>query len=166
LASLKPAFRPNGTVTAGNASGINDGAALLLVADDNAVEQHGLKPRARIVTSAAVGCDPAMMGLGPINAIHRLCEHTGWKLDDVEAVEINEAFAAQTLACVQELKLDLNKLNQRGGAIALGHPVGCSGARVLTTLLHILEDRKLNRGIAALCVGGGMGLAVAIERAV
>jgi acetyl-CoA C-acetyltransferase len=137
-----------------------------LVANDEAVKRNGLQPRARLVAAAAVGCDPAMMGLGPVHAIRRLCEETGWTLDEIDAVEINEAFAVQALACAQELKLDFEKLNQRGGAIALGHPIGCSGARVLVTLLHILEDRKLRRGIAALCVGGGMGIAVAIERTV
>jgi acetyl-CoA C-acetyltransferase len=166
LANLKPAFRPNGTITAGNASGINDGAALLLVARGDVLKNHALQPRARLIAAAAVGCDPAMMGLGPVHAIRRLLEETGWKLDEIDTVEINEAFAAQALACAQELKLDFEKLNQRGGAIALGHPIGCSGARVLVTLLHILEDRKLSRGIAALCVGGGMGIAVAIERSV
>ena len=164
LAGLKSAFRPNGTVTAGNSSGINDGAALVLVAGEDALQRHGLPPRARLVAATAVGCDPAMMGLGPIHALRQLCEETGWKLDEVDAVEINEAFAAQTLACAQELKLDFAKLNQRGGAIALGHPIGCSGARVLVTLLHILVDRNLRRGVATLCVGGGMGIAVAIER--
>jgi len=164
LATLKPAFRAKGTVTAGNASGINDGAALLLVANETGVRSHGLQPRAQLVAAAAVGCEPAMMGLGPLYALRVLQMETGWKLEDVDAVEINEAFAAQTLACAKELKLDLNKLNQRGGAIALGHPIGCSGARVLVTLLHILEDQKLRRGMAALCVGGGMGIAVAIER--
>jgi acetyl-CoA C-acetyltransferase len=166
LVKLKPAFRSIGTVTAGNASGINDGAALLLAANEAAVKQHALRPCGKLVASTAVGCDPGMMGLGPVHAIRRLCDETGWKLAEVDAVEINEAFAAQTLACAQELKLDLNKLNQRGGAIALGHPVGCSGARVLVTLLHILEDQKLRRGIAALCVGGGMGIAAAVERTV
>jgi acetyl-CoA C-acetyltransferase len=164
LAQLKPAFRASGTVTAGNSSGINDGAALVLVASEAAVKRHSLQPRARIVASTVVGCDPAIMGLGPIGAIRKLCEETGWKLSDVDAVEINEAFAVQTLACARELRLDLEKLNQRGGAIALGHPIGASGARVLVTLLHILEDRKLKRGIASLCVGGGMGIAMAIER--
>jgi acetyl-CoA C-acetyltransferase len=164
LGQLKPAFRPDGTVTAGNASGINDGAALVLVAGEDAVKRHGLTPRARLVATAAVGCDPALMGLGPVHAIRRLCAETGWQLDEVDAIEINEAFAAQTLACVQELKLNPQKLNQRGGAIALGHPIGCSGARVLVTLLHILEDGNLRRGIAALCVGGGMGMAAALER--
>lgn len=164
LAQLKPAFRPNGTVTPGNSSGINDGAALVLVASDASVKRHGLRPRARIVGATAVGCDPATMGLGPVGAIRKLCDDTGWQLDGVDAVEINEAFAVQTLGCAKELHLDLTKLNRRGGAIALGHPVGCSGARVLVTLLHILEDLKLRRGIASLCVGGGMGIAMAIER--
>ncbi|MBI5394171.1 MAG: thiolase family protein [Verrucomicrobia bacterium] len=164
LAQLKPAFRPNGTVTAGNASGINDGAALVLVASEAAAKRHGLQPRARIVGATEVGCDPAMMGLGIIGSIRKLCDATGWKLDGVDAVEINEAFAAQALGCAKELRLDPAKLNRRGGAIALGHPIGCSGARVLVTLLHILEDLKLRRGIASLCVGGGMGIAMAIER--
>ena len=164
LAALKPAFRPTGTVTAGNASGINDGAALVLVASQTAIETHGLTPRARIVAATAVGCDPATMGLGPVGAIRKLCQETGWKLDEVEAVEINEAFAAQALGCARELGLDLAKLNQRGGGIALGHPIGCSGARVLVTLLHLMEDLELKRGIASLCVGGGMGIAMAIER--
>ncbi|MCX6909513.1 MAG: thiolase family protein [Verrucomicrobia bacterium] len=164
LAQLKPTFRPNGTVTPGNSSGINDGAALLLVAGEASAKRHGLRPRARIVGATAVGCDPATMGLGPVGAIRKLCDETGWHLDAVDAVEINEAFAAQTLGCAKELRLDLAKLNRRGGAIALGHPVGCSGARVLVTLLHILEDLKLPRGIASLCVGGGMGIAMAIER--
>ena len=164
LGQLKPAFRPNGTVTAGNASGINDGAALLLVASQAGAQQHSLPPRARIVAATAVGCDPAMMGLGPVAAIRQLCAETGWTLADVDAIEINEAFAAQTLGCVKELGLDPAKLNQRGGSIALGHPIGCSGARVLVTLLHILEDLNLKRGVASLCVGGGMGIAMAIER--
>ena len=164
LAKLKPTFRAQGTVTAGNASGINDGAALLLLASGKAVREHGLRSRARIVAATAVGCDPAMMGLGPVHAITRLCAETGWRLADVDAIEINEAFAAQTLACAKQLNLDPEKLNRRGGAIALGHPVGCSGARVLVTLLHILEDLNLQRGIASLCAGGGMGIALAIER--
>ncbi len=166
LAKLKPAFRPQGTVTAGNASGINDGAALLLVASERAVHKYGLRPRARIVAATAVGCDPATMGLGPIHAIGRLIEETGWNFEEVDAIEINEAFAAQTLACAKELRLNMEKLNRRGGAIALGHPIGCSGARVLVTLLHILEDLDLKRGVASLCVGGGMGIAMAVERQV
>jgi acetyl-CoA C-acetyltransferase len=164
LAKLKPAFRKDGTVTAGNASGINDGAALTLLANEEAVSRHGLKPRARIIACAAVGCDPALMGLGPVAAIRKVCVQTGWSLDQVDAIEINEAFAVQTLGCVKELGLNTAKVNPRGGAIALGHPIGASGARVLVTLLHHLEDHGLSRGIASLCIGGGMGIAMAIER--
>ena len=164
LAQLKAAFREGGTVTAGNSSGINDGAALLLLADEAALKKHGFQARARIAASCAVGCDPAMMGLGPVFAIRKLCEQTGWNLSEVDAIEINEAFAAQALACARELGASMAQLNQRGGAIALGHPIGASGARVLVTLLHIMEDHDLKRGIASLCVGGGMGIAMAIER--
>jgi acetyl-CoA C-acetyltransferase len=164
LAQLKPSFRKEGTVTAGNSSGINDGAALVLLAGEGAANRAGLRPRARVVACSAVGCDPAIMGIGPVGAIRALCAETGWDLDKVDAVEINEAFAAQTLACARDLKLPLEKLNRRGGAIALGHPIGGSGARVLVTLLHLMEDLGLKRGIASLCVGGGMGIAMAIER--
>ena len=164
LAKLAPAFRKDGTVTAGNASGINDGAAMVLLAGDDALREHGLHSRARIIASAAVGCDPAVMGLGPVGAIRKLCAITGWKLEDVDAIEINEAFAAQVLGCVKELGADIEKLNQRGGAIALGHPIGASGARVLVTLLHLMEDKNFKRGIASLCIGGGMGIAMAVER--
>jgi acetyl-CoA C-acetyltransferase len=164
LALLKPAFRAHGTVTAGNASGINDGAALVLVANPTALARHQLTPRARLVAATAIGCDPALMGLGPVAAIRRLCSETGWKLAEVDAVELNEAFAVQVLGCVQELGLDLGKVNQRGGGIALGHPIGCSGARIVVSLLHLMEDLNLRRGIASLCVGGGMGVALAIER--
>lgn len=164
LAKLRPAFRPEGSVTAGNASGLNDGAALVLLASDAALDRHGLASRARLVASAAVGCDPAVMGLGPVEAIRRVCAHAEWDLAEVEAIEINEAFAVQTLGCARLLNLDLERLNQRGGAIALGHPIGASGARVLTTLLHLMEDRDYRRGIASLCIGGGMGIALAIER--
>jgi acetyl-CoA C-acetyltransferase len=164
LSRLRPAFRSDGTVTAGNSSGINDGAAFTLVAGERAVREHGLTPRARIVAATAVGCDPATMGLGPVGAIRRLCAETGWNLAEVDAVEINEAFAVQVLGCAQELGLGVERLNQRGGGIALGHPIGCSGARIVVTLLHLMEDRNLRRGIASLCVGGGMGVAIAIER--
>ncbi len=165
LAKLKPAFRKEGSVTAGNASGINDGAAMVLLAGDAALKKHGLTSRARIIACTAVGCDPALMGLGPVGAIQKLCQITGWTLDEVDAVEINEAFAVQTLGCARELGLNLDKLNQRGGAIALGHPIGASGARVLVTLLHLMEDQNYRRGIASLCIGGGMGIAMAVERA-
>jgi acetyl-CoA C-acetyltransferase len=164
LATLKPAFRKDGSVTAGNASGINDGAALVLLASDEAVATHQLTSRARLIASAAVGCDPALMGLGPVAAIRSVCTRAGWQLGDVDAIEINEAFAVQTLGCVRLLGLDPEKLNTRGGAIALGHPIGASGARVLVTLLHLMEDLDLKRGIASLCIGGGMGIAMAIER--
>ena len=164
LALLKPSFRANGTVTAGNASGLNDGAALVLVASEAALMRHSIAARARIVAATAVGCDPATMGLGPVAAIQQLCAETGWRLDEVGAVEINEAFAVQALGCARALELDSKKLNQRGGGIALGHPIGCSGARIVVTLLHLMEDLDLHRGIAALCVGGGMGVAVALER--
>lgn len=164
LARLAPVFRNDGTVTAGNASGINDGAACLLLADETACGKQGWKPRARVVASAITGCDPLLMGLGPVSAINKVLEEAGWSLEEVDALEINEAFAAQTLACARQLGLDQNKLNLRGGAIALGHPIGASGARVLVTLLHILEDNNWRRGIAALCIGGGMGIAMAIER--
>jgi acetyl-CoA C-acetyltransferase len=164
LSKLAPAFRKDGAVTAGNASGINDGAAMVLLANDDAVQKHNLKPRARIIASAAVGCDPALMGLGPVVAIRKLCGITGWALEDVDAIEINEAFAVQTLGCVRELGINIAKLNQRGGAIALGHPIGASGARILVTLLHLMEDKNYKRGIASLCIGGGMGIAMAVER--
>jgi acetyl-CoA C-acetyltransferase len=164
LSQLKPSFRANGTVTAGNASGLNDGAALVLVGSGAALRRHSIAARARIVAATAVGCDPATMGLGPVAAIQQLCAETGWRLDEVDAVEVNEAFAVQVLGCARELSLDLKKLNQRGGGIALGHPIGCSGARIVVTLLHLMEDLDLHRGIAALCVGGGMGVAVALER--
>jgi acetyl-CoA C-acetyltransferase len=164
LAKLKPSFRKDGTVTPGNSSGINDGAAMVLLASEEALQTHGLKSRARIIATAAVGCDPALMGLGPVGAIQKLCAITGWKLEEVEAIEINEAFAVQTLGCARELSLDPDKLNQRGGAVALGHPIGASGARVLVTLLHLMEDKGYTRGIASLCIGGGMGIAMAVER--
>jgi acetyl-CoA C-acetyltransferase len=164
LTKLKPAFRKDGTVTAGNSSGINDGAALALLASEEAVSRHHLKPRARIIACAVVGCDPALMGIGPVGAIRRVCAQTGWNLDEVDAIEINEAFAAQALGCAKELNIGTMKLNPRGGAIALGHPIGASGARVLVTLLHHLEDHGLRRGIASLCIGGGMGIAMAVER--
>lgn len=164
LATLNPAFREKGTVTAGNSSGINDGAALVLLASAEAMKRHALSSRARVVGAQSIGCDPSMMGLGPVAAVQALCGELSWNLSEVPAVEINEAFAAQTLACIRELGLRENQVNLRGGAIALGHPIGCSGARILVTLLHLLEDRGWRRGIASLCVGGGMGIALAVER--
>ena len=164
LASLRPVFRADGTVTAGNSSTLNDGAACVLLASETALQQNGWQSRARLVGVALHGCDPRQMGLGPVGAIRNLCEQIGWNLDEVDCFEINEAFAAQTLACLRELPIDPAKLNRRGGAIALGHPIGCSGARVLVTLLHLLEDRGERCGIAALCIGGGMGITAALER--
>jgi acetyl-CoA C-acetyltransferase len=164
LATLKPAFREKGTVTAGNSSGINDGSALVLLASAEAMKRHALSSRARVVGAQSIGCDPSMMGLGPVAAVQALCGELSWNLSEVPAVEINEAFAAQALACIRELGLRENQVNLRGGAIALGHPIGCSGARILVTLLHLLEDRGWRRGIASLCVGGGMGIALAVER--
>jgi acetyl-CoA C-acetyltransferase len=164
LATLKPAFRGSGTVTAGNASGLNDGAACVFLAGADAIEKHGWKPMARLVGDALVGCDPAMMGMGPVGAVTKLLGDVGWKIDDVESVELNEAFAAQSLACIRELGLSQEIVNPRGGAIALGHPIGCSGARILTSLVHYMTENSLKRGMATLCIGGGMGIAMAVER--
>lgn len=163
LAALRPAFRRDGTVTAGNASGMNDGASVLFLANRETMEEHGWTPLARIVGWAACGCDPRTMGLGPVGAIRDLCRRTGWSLDEVDSFEINEAFAVQTLACLRELDLPVDKVNPRGGAIALGHPIGCSGNRILVTLLHFLKQNGGKRGIASLCIGGGMGIAMAVE---
>jgi len=164
LQSLSPAFAVDGSITAGNASGINDGAAILLLANDAALAAHDLDSRARIIGAVTVGCEPARFGLGPVGAVQLLCEQTGWNLAGVDTVEINEAFAVQTIACARGLGLSDEQLNPRGGALALGHPIGASGARILVTLLHFLEDTDVRRGIATLCVGGGMGIALAIER--
>lgn len=163
LAALKPAFRKEGTVTAGNASGINDGAAILFIADEESTKKHGWTPLAKIAGYTMRGCDPAMMGLGPIYAVRDLLTQLNWTAEDVDAFELNEAFAAQSLACIRELGLPAEKVNPRGGAIALGHPIGCSGARVLVSLIHYLKENDLKRGVATLCIGGGMGIAMAVE---
>jgi acetyl-CoA C-acetyltransferase len=165
LAGLKPAFRPDGTVTAGNASGINDGAAMLVVCDGRTARSRGWRPLARLTGSAVVGCEPARMGLGPVHATRRLVEKTGTSADAFDAVELNEAFAAQALACLRELKLDPARVNPDGGAIAIGHPIGASGARLLVHLAHRVARGEVRRGLATLCVGGGMGAAVAVEKA-
>lgn len=162
MARLAPAFIKTGTVTAGNSSGINDGAAALVLASERSL--GGRAPLARIVASAHVGLDPAFMGLGPIGAVQAVLEKAGWNAGEVDLFEVNEAFAAQSLAVVSELGLDPDKVNVNGGAIAIGHPIGASGARVLTTLLHELKRRNGRRGIATLCIGGGMGIALAVER--
>ncbi|MBI4530882.1 MAG: acetyl-CoA C-acetyltransferase, partial [Candidatus Latescibacteria bacterium] len=157
LCTLRPAFQPDGTVTAGNASGLNDGAACLAVMERSRAEAAGVEPLASIRTYASVGVDPALMGMGPVPAIHKALTAAGLHLDDIDLIEINEAFAVQTLAVLQELSLDESRVNVKGGAIALGHPIGCSGARILVTLLHALREERLRKGLAALCIGGGQG---------
>lgn len=157
LAKLKPAFRPDGTVTAGNASGINDGAAAVLVMSASAAERYGLKPMARIAGFGKAGVDPAIMGIGPVQATRRCLDRVGWTIDDLDLIEANEAFAAQAIAVSRDLGWDTEKLNVNGGAIALGHPIGASGARILVTLLHEMVRRDVHKGLATLCIGGGRG---------
>jgi len=164
LAKLPPVFRKNGSVHAGNSSGVTDGASSMLVAGGVAVERLGLKPMARIVGYAQAGVDPKIMGIGPVPATRKLLEETGVSLDDIDLIELNEAFAAQVLACDRELHFDHAKLNVHGGAISLGHPIGCTGARITTTLLHALHTRDKRLGLATLCISGGMGLSVLVER--
>jgi 3-oxoadipyl-CoA thiolase len=164
LAKLKPAFAADGTVTAGNASGINDGAAALLVVESERARALGLKPYARIVSTAVAGVDPSVMGAGPIPAIRKLLERTGLTVADIDRVELNEAFASQAVACITELGLDPAKTNVHGGAIALGHPLGASGARMATTLVRELRRSGGRYGIAAMCVGVGQGIAMLVER--
>lgn len=164
LAKLRPAFRENGVVTAGNSSGINDGAAALMLMEEGVAGHAGIRPLARILGWGSVGVDPRIMGMGPVEAIRKALVKAGLTLDDIDLVELNEAFAVQSLAVIRELRLDSRKVNVNGGAIALGHPVGCSGARVLVTLLHEMERSGLRRGLAALCIGGGQGIAMVVER--
>jgi acetyl-CoA C-acetyltransferase len=164
LAGLRAAFKKDGSVTAGNASGINDGAAALVVMSDKAAKDRGLKPLARIRGWAAAGVDPSIMGMGPWPAVEKVLARTGVKKEQVGLWELNEAFAAQSLGVLRELKLDASKVNVNGGAIALGHPIGASGARVLVTLLHAMQDRDVNLGVASLCIGGGQGIAMLVER--
>lgn len=164
LTRLRPAFREGGSVTAGNSSGINDGASALLLMDGETATQHGMTPRARIVAGAIAGVDPAQMGVGPIPATRKALERAGLTVDDLDAVELNEAFAAQLLPCMRELGLDPEKVNPNGGAIALGHPIGCSGARILTTLVHYLERTGGRYGLATMCIGVGQGIATVVER--
>ena len=163
LANLKPVFRKDGTVHAGNASGITDGAAAMMVLSEDKAEALGVEPMARIVAYSSAGVDPAIMGIGPVPAIRKLLKKTELALDDIDLIELNEAFAAQVLACQRELDLDLDRLNVNGGAIALGHPIGATGARVVVTLVHEMRRRKAKRGIATLCISGGMGLALLVE---
>ena len=164
LATLKPAFIKDGTVTAGNSSGINDGAAAMLLASEAAVKKYNLKPIAKMVSMAVSGVDPAVMGIGPVTATNKALQRAGLKIEHIDLIELNEAFASQSLACIHDLGLDINKVNVNGGAIALGHPLGCSGVRISTTLLHEMNKRKSKYGLATMCVGVGQGAAVIYER--
>jgi acetyl-CoA C-acetyltransferase len=164
LSKLRPAFKKDGTVTAGNASGINDGAAAVMVMSSSKAKQLGLKPMVKIASYASAGVDPAIMGTGPIPASTKCLEKAGWKASELDRIEANEAFAAQAMSVNDSLNLDKSKVNVTGGAIALGHPIGASGARILVTLLHGMERDKADKGLATLCIGGGMGVAMAVER--
>ena len=164
LKKLKTVFKEKGTVTPGNSSGINDGAAALLLTTLEEAEKKSIKPLARIVSWASVGIDPALMGLGPINAVREAIKKAKWDLNEIDLFEINEAFAAQSIAVIRELGLDQKKVNVNGGAIALGHPIGASGARILVTLIHEMKRQNKNKGCATLCIGGGMGIALCVER--
>ncbi|MFC4767765.1 thiolase family protein [Effusibacillus consociatus] len=164
LSQLKPAFLEGGTVTAGNSSGINDGASALLIMERETAERLGLKPMARIVSSAVSGVHPSYMGIGPIPATQKALKRAGLSVDSLDLIELNEAFASQSIACIKELGLDIGKVNVNGGAIALGHPLGCSGARITTTLLHEMMRRDCRYGLATMCVGVGQGIATIIEK--
>jgi acetyl-CoA C-acetyltransferase len=164
MAKLKPAFTKDGTVTAGNASGLNDGAAVLLVMSAKEAAARGLTPLARIASFATAGVDPALMGSGPIPSSRKALARAGWSVADLDLIEANEAFAAQACAVNKDLGLDPAKVNVNGGAIAIGHPIGASGARILTTLLHEMKRRDAKKGLATLCIGGGMGVALCVER--
>ena len=163
LGKLQPAFREGGTVTAGNAPGVNDGASALVVMAEDIAKSRGLKPLARIIGQATAGVEPSMVMMAPVGAVQKLLKKTGWKLENVDLFELNEAFSVQALGVAKELGLDLNKVNVNGGAVALGHAIGSSGGRILTTLIYALRARGLKRGIATLCLGGGNGVALAIE---
>jgi acetyl-CoA C-acetyltransferase len=163
LAGLRPAFKKEGSVTAGNASGINDGAAALIVASEARARQLGRTPMALVISFACTGVDPAIMGMGPVTAVHKALERAGLAIKDIDLFELNEAFAAQALAVARELGLDPSKVNTRGGAVALGHPIGASGARILTTLIYALRARGGGKGVASLCIGGGMGIAMVVS---
>lgn len=164
LAALKPAFAKDGTVTAGNSSGINDGAAAVLLASEEAVKKYQLQPMARIVSMAIAGVDPAIMGIGPVPATRKALQRAGLTASDIDLIELNEAFASQSIACIQELGLDPQKINVNGGSIAIGHPLGCSGVRISTTLLHEMKRRDLRYGLATMCVGVGQGAAIVYEK--
>ena len=164
LEKLNTVFKENGTVTPGNSSGINDGAAAVILTSYDEAKKKSLKPLAKIVAWSSVGVEPALMGLGPIDAVKLALKKANWKIEDVDLFEINEAFAAQSIAVIRELNIDENKVNVNGGAIALGHPIGASGARILVTLIHEMKRQNKNKGCATLCIGGGMGIALCIER--
>ncbi len=164
LAALKPAFREGGSVTAGNSSGINDGASIIMIASENFVKKNNLKPRAKYLSSAVAGVDPSFMGIGPVPAAKKALERAGLKSHEIDFIELNEAFAAQSLACIDELQLDIDKININGGAIALGHPLGSSGSRIIITLLNELEKQNKKHGLAAMCIGVGQGIATVIEK--
>ncbi len=163
MATLKPAFMKDGTVTAGNSSGINDGAAAMLLASEAAVQKYGLKPIAKIKSMAIAGVDPAVMGIGPVPATQKALQRAGLTVSELDLVELNEAFASQSIACIHDLGLDLEKVNVNGGAIAIGHPLGCSGVRISTTLLHEMKKRKSKYGLATMCIGVGQGAAIIYE---
>ena len=163
LEKLKPSFKNNGTVTPGNASGINDGAAAVILMEEKEAEKRGVKPLARIVSWATCGVDPSLMGSGPIPASKKALKNAGWKTNDLDLIESNEAFAAQSLAVIKDLEIPKEKVNVNGGAIALGHPIGASGTRILVTLLHEMNKRNSKKGLATLCIGGGMGIAMCLE---
>jgi len=164
LAALRPAFAKDGTVTAGNAAGINDGAAAMLLASEEAVGKYKLKPLARVVSMAVAGVDPAIMGIGPVPATQKALQRAGLTVKDLDLVELNEAFAVQALACIRDLGLDTTKVNVNGGSIAIGHPLGCSGVRISTTLLHEMQRRDVRYALASMCVGVGQGAAVVYEK--
>jgi 3-oxoadipyl-CoA thiolase len=163
LATLRPAFIKNGTVTAGNSSGINDGAAAMLLASEEAVKKYNLKPMARIVSVGVAGVDPSIMGIGPVPASRKALQRAGKKVSDLDLIELNEAFASQSIACIHDLELDRQKINVNGGSIAIGHPLGCSGVRISTTLLHEMKRRGSKLGLATMCVGVGQGAAIVYE---
>jgi 3-oxoadipyl-CoA thiolase len=164
LAALQPAFKKGGTVTAGNSSGINDGAAAMLVASENAVQQYGLKPVARVKAMAIAGVEPSIMGVGPVPATRKALQRAGLSMNDIDLIELNEAFASQSIACIRELNIDPVKVNVNGGSIAIGHPLGCSGVRISTTLLYEMQRRNARYGLATMCVGVGQGAAIIYER--
>lgn len=164
LSQLRPAFVKDGTVTAGNSSGINDGAAMLMLLNETTLKKYDLKPMAKVVSMAVAGVDPAIMGIGPVAATKKALSRAGLSISDLDLIELNEAFASQSIACIEELNFDINKVNVNGGSIALGHPLGCSGARIATTLLHEMQRRDVRFGLATMCVGVGQGAAMIFEK--